>query len=345
MRRALEIAALGNSQVSPNPMVGCVIVHKGKIIGEGWHERFGEAHAEVNAIDRVADKSLLPESTAYVTLEPCAHHGKTPPCADLLIRSQLGKVVIAVRDANPLVSGKGIKKLQAAGIEVETGMLEEDSRKLNRRFFTALARKSPYIILKWAETADGYIARRNYDSKWISSAFSRKLVHKWRTQEDAILVGSGTALHDNPQLTARDWPGRSPKRIVIDRHLKLSPDLHLFDEDVPTIVYNLIKNLEGKNLSYVKVDEEEFFTQMLSDLHKSGVQSVIVEGGAQILEAFLQRNLWDEIRLFKTDVCFGEGIEAPKFNGVLETGETLQGGDRLLIFTPKNYLLGAWLRA
>ena len=253
MRRALELAENGRGQVSPNPLVGCVIEHHGKIIGEGWHQKYGEAHAEVNAVNSVKDKSLLKEACVYVSLEPCAHFGKTPPCADLLVENQVKKVVICNTDPNPLVAGKGIVKLREAGIEVETGILEKEGLELNKRFFHYLEKKRPYIILKWAETADGFIARKNFDSKWISNTLSRKLVHKWRTEEDAILVGTNTALYDNPQLNARDWTGNNPVRIVIDRHLKLPADLHLFDEQIPTICYNLIKNRNSGNVTFVKV--------------------------------------------------------------------------------------------
>src|SRR6478609_11980434 len=193
MQRAFELAKLGAGSVSPNPMVGCVIVHRGEIIGEGWHKKYGEAHAEVNAIDSVKEKKVLNESVVYVTLEPCSHFGKTPPCADLLIQHRVKKVVVSNLDSNPLVSGNGVKKLRAAGIEVVTGILDKAGRELNKRFFTFMEKQRPYIILKWAETADGFIARENYDSKWISNEHSRKLVHQWRTEEDAVLVGSRTA--------------------------------------------------------------------------------------------------------------------------------------------------------
>ncbi|MEQ9412696.1 MAG: bifunctional diaminohydroxyphosphoribosylaminopyrimidine deaminase/5-amino-6-(5-phosphoribosylamino)uracil reductase RibD, partial [Cyclobacteriaceae bacterium] len=213
MLRAMELAKNGIGHVSPNPLVGCVIVYEGKIIGEGWHGKYGEAHAEVNAVNAVADKSILNGAAVYVNLEPCAHTGKTPPCADLLVKHKVKRVVIANVDPNPLVAGKGIAKLKDAGVEVLTGVLEEAGRELNKRFFTFLKHKRPFVILKWAQTSDGFIARENFDSKWISNEYSRKLVHKWRTEEDSILVGYNTALYDNPKLTARDWTGRNPVRI------------------------------------------------------------------------------------------------------------------------------------
>ena len=335
MQRALELAAMGKGKVSPNPMVGCVIVYKENIIGEGWHRQYGGPHAEVNAVVSVADKSLLKESTVYVTLEPCAHFGKTPPCADLLIQYQVKKVVIAATDSNPLVGGKGIARMREAGIEVETGLLEKESIELNKRFFTDIEKKRPFIILKWAETADGFIARKNFDSKWISNQYSRKLVHKWRTEEDAILVGPNTAHYDNPQLTSRDWEGRNPVRVVIDRNLRLASGLNLFDGSQLTICYNLSKDAEDKNISWVKIPEERFLVHVLEDLRSKGIQSVLVEGGAGILNEFITRQLWDEIRVFKADVCFGEGIAAPVPAGVVETATVLPEGDRLLIFKPK----------
>ncbi|HEY5824526.1 MAG TPA: bifunctional diaminohydroxyphosphoribosylaminopyrimidine deaminase/5-amino-6-(5-phosphoribosylamino)uracil reductase RibD, partial [Cyclobacteriaceae bacterium] len=207
IQRTFELAQIGIGQVSPNPRVGAVVAHDGKILGEGWHKKYGEAHAEVNAILSVKDHSLLKESTVYVNLEPCSHFGRTPPCADLLIRHQVKKVVICNVDPNPLVAGQGINKLRDAGIEVVAGVLEAEGRKLNKRFFTLIEKQRPYIILKWAQTADGFVARENYESKWISNDFSRQLVHQWRSEEDAILVGTKTAAHDNPQLDVRDWSG------------------------------------------------------------------------------------------------------------------------------------------
>lgn len=311
MQRALDLAQNGVGTVSPNPMVGCVIVHEGKIIGEGWHQKAGEAHAEVKAINSVKRPELLPESTVYVTLEPCAHFGKTPPCADLLINHQVKKVVIAAFDSNPLVGGKGIANLKAAGIEVQTGLMEAAARKQNKRFFCSIEKKRPYIILKWAQTADGFVARKNFDSKWISNASSRQLVHKWRAEEDAILVGKNTAMHDNPQLNTRDWSGKHPIRILIDHHLAVPDSLSLFDGSVPTIVYNLHSSTESANLVHVKLSEEHFLQALLHDLHQRKVQSLLVEGGANTLKQFIAAGLWDEARVFVADSCFEEGIGAP----------------------------------
>lgn len=331
MQRALELAKLGIGQVSPNPRVGCVIVHQGKIIGEGWHKKFGEAHAEVNAVASVVDKSLLKESTVYVNLEPCSHTGKTPPCADLLIKYNVKKVVIANADTNPLVGGNGIKKLKEAGIEVVAGVLEKEGRELNKRFFTFMEKQRPYIILKWAQTADGFVAQKNFESKWISNEYSRQLVHQWRSEEDAVLVGTRTASHDNPKLNVREWSGRNPTRIVIDRFLRLNSHLHLFDKKIKTICYNVLKHEEHENLLFVRLDETNFISELAADLLKQKIQSVIIEGGAQTLQLFIDAKLWDEARVFTSSRIFGDGISSPTFKGVLNASQHFQN-DRLEVF-------------
>jgi diaminohydroxyphosphoribosylaminopyrimidine deaminase/5-amino-6-(5-phosphoribosylamino)uracil reductase len=333
MQRALELAALGRGYVSPNPLVGSVVVYDGKIIGEGWHKQYGRAHAEVNAIQAVADKGVLKESTVYVNLEPCAHFGKTPPCADMLIAHHVKKVVVANLDSNPLVAGEGVKKLRSAGIEVITGILDKAGRELNKRFFTFMEKQRPYLILKWAETADGFMAKENYDSKWISNEFSRQLVHKWRTEEDAILVGTKTAAHDNPLLNVREWTGRNPVRIVIDRFLKLSETLNVFDKKQKTICYNLLKHEEFPNLSLTRIDDEDFLNNLLHDLFKQKIQSVIIEGGASTLSFFLESNLWDEIRVFTAPRVFHKGIAAPRIAGKLIHREAMEG-DWLTVYHP-----------
>ena len=333
IRRAFELALNGKGSVSPNPLVGCVIVHGNRIIGEGWHGKYGEAHAEVNAIASVENKDLLPESTAYVNLEPCSHFGKTPPCADLLISHRIKKVVVSNLDCNPLVSGNGIKKLRAAGIEVITGILEKEGSGLNKHFFTAMKNQRPYIILKWAETTDGFIARENHDSKWISDEHSRQLVHKWRTEEDAVLVGQRTAQFDNPQLNVRDWTGRNPVRVVIDRFLKLGNGMHLFDRSQPTICYNVLKHEEHENLILVRLDEQEFTQQLVKDLNKRKIQSLIVEGGAFTLRQFIDAGLWDEARIFVSPKTFEKGIPAPVLSGH-PTTELKLVHDTLRIVTP-----------
>ncbi len=331
MQRALQLASLGIGKVAPNPMVGCVIAYEDKIIGEGWHQQYGKAHAEVNAIDSVAHQELLPQSTIYVSLEPCSHFGKTPPCADLLIRKNVGKVIIACTDPNPLVAGKGIRKLQEAGVPVEVGILEKEARHLNKRFFTFIEKKRPYILLKWAQTQDGFLARSNYNSKWISNIHSRTLVHQWRSQEQAIMVATRTALYDNPQLNVREWSGRNPVRIVIDKTLQIPTNYHLFDCSQLTLCYNLLKNESTDNLIFVKLELDNFLENLLQDLYERKIQSVMVEGGSRLLQSFIEKNLWDEARIFVGDICFGDGILAPKLS--LQNMHQKQiFGDRLLYF-------------
>jgi diaminohydroxyphosphoribosylaminopyrimidine deaminase / 5-amino-6-(5-phosphoribosylamino)uracil reductase len=312
MKRALELAQRGRGRVSPNPMVGCVIVHKDKIIGEGWHKSYGGPHAEVNAINEVEDKNLLSESTLIVTLEPCSHWGKTPPCADLVIKHSLKKVVICNVDSNPLVGGGGISKLRAVGIEVVTGVLEKEGRYLNRRFFTSIEKQRPYIILKWAETADGFVAREDYTSKWISNELSRKLTHKWRSEESAIMVGTRTALEDNPQLNVRNWVGDNPIRIVIDRNLSLPRTLRLFNQSQTTLCYNGALDESNEYNQFIKLDySSPIIPQILKDLQLRKIQSLIIEGGAILINEFLKAGLWDEIRRFQSKIVFGKGIKAP----------------------------------
>lgn len=310
MHRAFELACLGQGKVSPNPMVGCVIVHEGRIIGEGYHQIFGGPHAEVNAVNAVKDTSLLPESTAYVTLEPCSHFGKTPPCADLLIKHRVSKVVIANVDPNPKVSGNGIRKLLDAEVEVQTGLLEEMGNEVNKRFFTAYRQNRPFVILKWAQTTDGFVARENFDSKWISNAYSRQLVHKWRSEEDAILVGTNTARYDNPSLTTRDWHGHNPVRIVLDSKLMLNSSLHLFDKSQRTICITTQSKESELNIEYKTVTEMSP-ANILDILYQENLHSVIIEGGAQVLHRFIESNFWDEARVFISEQTFGKGIAAP----------------------------------
>jgi diaminohydroxyphosphoribosylaminopyrimidine deaminase / 5-amino-6-(5-phosphoribosylamino)uracil reductase len=331
MHRAIELAKLGSGLVSPNPMVGCVIVYDNNIIGEGWHRKFGDAHAEANAVSSVENKELLKDSTVFVNLEPCSHTGKTPPCADLLIQYRVKKVVIANGDPNPLVAGNGIKKLKDEGIEVETGVLEKEGHEFNRRFFTFMEKQRPFILLKWAQTDDGFMAHANYESRWISSEFSRQLVHKWRSEEDAVLVGTKTAGHDNPTLSVRDWSGRNPTRIVIDRFLRLPSSLHLFDKTQKTICYNVIKHEEHPNLVLIRLDEVNFISQLLRDLYKQNIQSVMVEGGAQTLRLFIEAGLWDEARIFSSSRTFGDGIAAPSLRGNLMSQEFISS-DSLKIY-------------
>jgi diaminohydroxyphosphoribosylaminopyrimidine deaminase/5-amino-6-(5-phosphoribosylamino)uracil reductase len=313
MRRALELAEWGGGYVSPNPKVGCVIVHQDRIIGEGWHRAYGGPHAEVHAVNSVENQMLLPESTVYVTLEPCAHWGKTPPCANLLVEKKVKKVIIAATDSNPLVGGKGIEILKNAGIAVETGVLEEESRRQNRRFFTQIEKQRPYVILKWAQTEDGFVARENFDSKWISNSQSRQLVHKWRAEEDSILVGKNTAAYDNPRLDVRDWVGKNPIRVVLDSHLGLPKNLNLFDQSIPTLIFNTVKSEIIENLEWIRLSEINPEV-ILKELHSRKIQSLIVEGGSHILRQFIDSGLWDEARVFTAISRFDRGISAPILN-------------------------------
>ncbi|MCE7992802.1 MAG: bifunctional diaminohydroxyphosphoribosylaminopyrimidine deaminase/5-amino-6-(5-phosphoribosylamino)uracil reductase RibD [Roseivirga sp.] len=331
MQRALDLAEKGWGTVSPNPLVGCVIVHDEKIIGEGWHRKYGEGHAEVNAIASVADKTLLSESTCYVSLEPCAHYGKTPPCADLLIELKVKRVVVAVKDSNPLVGGKGITRMESAGIQVDYGMLEEKARELNARFFTAIEKQRPYILLKWAQTRDGFVARKNFDSKWISGKTSRQLVHQMRAEEDAIMVGTNTSLHDDPKLNVRGVEGTDPLRVVIDKELRLPEGLQLFDGNQPTVCYNLKKSESHANLDFVKLKEDGFIRELFANLHSRKVQSVLVEGGSGLLNSLIREGLWDEARVFQSETTFGEGIAAPVLtSGPIETMSI--GNDDLRVY-------------
>ena len=337
MRRCLELAGLGMGQVSPNPMVGAVIVHNNRIIGEGYHQKYGEAHAEVNAVNQVISRfdnyaELLAASTIYVSLEPCAHYGKTPPCADLIIKHHIPKAVVGCRDPFDLVNGKGIEKLLAAGVEVITGVLEDECKWLNRRFFTRVQKHRPYIILKWAQTADGFFAPANGSQFWISSQASKKLVHKWRGEEDAVLVGTNTAAIDNPQLNVRYGSGKAPKRVIIDRELKLNTALNIFDQAVETLVFNAVETkIEGKNKYIALEDFDRYVPQyILYQLYLQDIQSVIIEGGAYTLNSFIAAGLWDEARIFKGKALLHNGIAAPRINGHV-TDEFLSGTDSLQI--------------
>lgn len=310
MQRALDLAERGKGSVRPNPLVGCVLVHEEKIIGEGYHQQYGGPHAEVNAIASVIDSKLLAKATAYVSLEPCSHYGKTPPCANLLIEKGIKSVVVATLDPNPLVAGKGVKLLQEAGISVQVGLLEQEARWQNRRFICQQEKQRPYLILKWAQTQDGFIARENFDSKWISCPQSRQLVHQWRAEEQAILVGKNTALHDNPRLTVRDWTGSDPIRVVLDSKLELPADLHLFDQQIPTLCYTTLKSEKLPNLEWVKLPQLSL-EALLADLHARQIQSVLIEGGSQTINQFLAAGLWDEARVFTAPIEFERGIAAP----------------------------------
>ncbi len=331
MQRCIELASKAMGCASPNPMVGSVIVYNNKIIGEGYHEKYGSHHAEVNAINSVKDKSLLSKSTLYVNLEPCAHFGKTPPCSDLLIKNKIPEVVIGCVDTFSEVSGKGIERMRSIGIDVKVGVLENESRELNKRFFTFHEKKRPYIILKWAESKDGFIAPKNQTKPfWMTSSESKKLVHKWRAEEDAILVGRITAEKDNPSLTVREIEGSNPIRILIDKDLKLSADFNLFNNDAKTIIFNQIKSEKNNSNNYIKINFNDLTKNILQELHKQNIQSIIIEGGRNTLQSFIDKKLWDEARIFTTNKTLTEGVKPPAIEGeIISEDET--GGDRFKI--------------
>lgn len=336
MLRCIEVAANGIGKVSPNPMVGAVIVHDTKIIGEGFHQGYGLAHAEVNAIESVKNKSLLSKSVLYVSLEPCNHFGKTPPCTELIIKHRIPKVVIGSLDSNPLVAGKGIKFLKDAGIKVVSGILEKECRELNKRFYQFYENKLPYIILKWAQSKDGIMGQHQHPNLSISNELSRLLVHKWRSEESSIMVGTTTALLDNPTLNVRDVSGKNPLRLVIDKDLKLPSSLHLLDGTIPTLVFTSKKTKSTTNLEYIQfpknVDELEF---VLSTLYERKIVSIIIEGGTKLLHSFIKQNLWQEARIFTSDKVIGKGIVAPILTGKITATMQLKN-DTLVVIKNTN---------
>ena len=315
MHRCLQLAQLGMGNVAPNPMAGAVIVLHGKVIGEGYHQEFGQAHAEVNAINSVKDQSILKNATIYVSLEPCAHFGKTPPCANLIVKHQFKKVVIGSRDPHSKVDGKGIQILKENGIEVISGVLQEECDALNKRFFTFHKKNRPYVFLKWAETANGFIdnGSNNGEVTWISGKETQSLVHLWRKENQAILVGRITVENDNPSLTVREVEGRNPIRIVIDSELKLSKSYRIFNDDAPTIIYNSsLEKIEGSN-EFVQLKEINPAT-ILKDLHQRNIQSVLIEGGRATLQSFIDAGLWDEAKRIIGRQSFKSGTRAPQIN-------------------------------
>ena len=317
MRRCIELAANGLCNVAPNPMVGAVIVCDGRIIGEGYHIRCGEAHAEVNAIRSVKDESLLQRSTIYVSLEPCSHYGKTPPCADLIIEKQIPRIVIGCQDPFSKVAGRGIQKLRDAGREVIVGVLEKECRHLIRRFITFNTLHRPFITLKWAESADHFIdiERTNGKPVILSSPLSSMLVHKKRAEADAIMVGRRTALLDNPSLTVRNWYGHNPIRIVLDRSLSLPNDLQIFDGDIPTLIFTEKKRSEEKNITYITIDfSHNPLIQIMEELYQRKIQSLLVEGGSQLLQSFIDNGLWDEAFIEKCPCRLYSGVKAPEIS-------------------------------
>lgn len=335
MRRCLQLAQRGVGFVSPNPLVGCVIVHQGKIIGEGYHRCYGEAHAEVNAIAAVKQPELLAASTLYVNLEPCAHFGKTPPCADLIIEKNIPRIVIANRDPFHAVDGKGIDKLTKAGREVVYGVCEEEGRQLNQAFFTYHLKKRPYITLKWAQTSDGFIDRLRSANEnqpfWISSPATRKLVHLWRTQIDAILVGSRTALIDNPELTARDASGRQPVRILLDPEHAIDVKARIFNSSAKTFYFSRTARNLPVDIQQFKLFDDQTLGLVLETLYEEGIQHLLVEGGAYTLNHFIEQNLWDEARVIVGPRFLERGIEAPRIDN-RPVARQSYAGDELLSY-------------
>ncbi len=319
MQRCLDLALLGMGDVAPNPMVGCVIVHDGIIIGEGYHQKFGQPHAEVNAIRSVQNPELLSSSTLYVSLEPCSHHGKTPPCSDLIIENRIPHVLIGTIDPFAKVAGKGIERMKNAGIEVEVGVLENECRELNRRFFTFHEKERPYILLKWAQTLDGFIDTDRTETQhptWITNALSKRLVHKQRSEESAILIGTNTAEFDNPALTVREWTGNQPVRMTIDRTGRLDTRLHIFDGKALTWFFTAKELTGSENLHFILLDfNQNILPQLLSELYKRDILSVVVEGGGELLSSFLEAGLWDEAFVYTGNQFFGKGVAAPHISG------------------------------
>ncbi len=314
MARAIDIARRGQGRVSPNPLVGAVIVHNNKIIAEGWHEMYGEAHAEVNAIRQVSDDILM-KSELFVSLEPCSHYGKTPPCADLIIAKGIPKVYISIKDPNPLVSGKGIKKLKEADVEVKSGILKKEGEWLNRKFLTTILHKRPYVILKWAQSKDGFVAGENGRTVKISNDISQRYSHKLRAWEDAILVGAQTVLNDNPRLNTRYYKGKNPLRLTFDFENTLSPNSHIFDNEAKTIVFNYLKEKESDHVNWVRLDSNKaLIPQILNHLYKQKIASLIVEGGPKTLKNFLDLGIYDEIHVFEGNLRIKKGIIAPEIN-------------------------------
>lgn len=337
MQRCLELAAKGLGNVAPNPMVGCVVVYDNKVIGEGYHMKYGEAHAEVNAINSVKDKSLLKKATLYVNLEPCSHYGKTPPCSDLIIHHKIPYVVIGTIDPHSAVKGKGIEKLVNSGCDVKIGILEDECRELNKRFFTFQEKQRPYIILKWTQSADRFLdVQRTMNEvgqqTLISNPEARKTVHQWRSEEQAIMVGTNTALLDNPQLTVRETEGKSPVRIFLDRELRVPLSYHLLDGSVTTIVFTEKKEKRSDKAEYIHIKfDKDLPKKIMKELYSRNIQSLIIEGGAQLLNTAISSGLWDEARVFTSKRRLGNGVPAPSFAARPVSTEDISG-DELNIF-------------
>jgi diaminohydroxyphosphoribosylaminopyrimidine deaminase/5-amino-6-(5-phosphoribosylamino)uracil reductase len=341
MYRCLELAGNGLGHVAPNPMVGAVLVHNERIIGEGFHRQFGEAHAEVNAITAAIAKhgeDILRQSVLYVNLEPCSHIGKTPACTDLILEKKIPAVVIGCEDPFEKVRGEGIKKLISGGVNVMHPILEKESREINKRFMCFHEKQRPYIILKYAQSQDGFISPETLQehNRWITNEYSRTLVHKWRSEEQAIMIGTNTAKNDNPFLTVRDWKGKNPVRIMIDNELKVDVLHNIYDLSAPTLIYNGVKNEEEKKHEFIRIDfKQNVPDQILASLHEKNIQSLIVEGGTKLLQSFIDENRWDEARIFTGNKFLEEGIKAPVIRGKVIAKETILD-DKLVILKPQS---------
>lgn len=341
MQIALDLAKKGRYMVEPNPMVGCVIVHNDKIVAEGYHQKYGEAHAEVKAVNNLSKAIDPKECTIYVTLEPCSHHGKTPPCVDLLLAKGFKKVVLADFDPNPLVAGKSIAKLSEAGAEVIMNVLRREQRELNKRFFTFFRKKRPFYILKWAQTADGFISRvplpLNKTDNKITGEQAQKMVHQMRADEMGIMVGKNTVLADNPNLTTRLVEGKNPVRIFIDKILEVSQTFNIYNKEAKTLVFNGLKDEKKENIEFIKIDfSKNVLEQMSAKLYELKVQSVLVEGGAALLNDFIKQELYDEIYIFENpELCFKNGLMAPKVTFHENNFERI-GKDKLYKISPRN---------
>lgn len=341
--RCIQLATNGRGNVSPNPMVGAVIVHKGRIIGEGFHAGYGGNHAEVNAIQSVRDPSLLKESTLYVSLEPCSHYGKTPPCAELIIRKQISHVVVATLDPFPQVAGRGVQMLRDANILVEVGVLEEEALALNEAFFYAQVNDRPFVTLKWAQSADGFMDDIRTSSEEQPRGFStdetRRWVHKLRAESDAIMVGTRTYLLDHPSLSTRYWAGKSPVRVILDRESRISYELLIANASAPTLVYTEKEIEDREGVQYIRVAfDSDVLSNVLEDLRKRGVQSLLVEGGASLLQSFLKEHLWNRIRVETSPIRLLSGVQSPDMEPdalFLET-EVGYGMNTISTYLPNN---------
>ena len=331
IQRTFYLAKKGIGKVAPNPLVGCVIVKNNKIIGEGYHKEYGDKHAEINAINNVSNKKEIEGSSVYINLEPCNHFGKTPPCSDALVKLKPKEVIISNKDPNPLTNGKSIKKLIDNNINVRSNILKEEGEELNKRFFKNQIKKLPFIILKWAQTSDGFIAKSDGSSKWISNDISRTLVHKWRSEELGILVGAKTVNSDNPKLNVRSWDGKDPIRVIIDPNNRSSNKNDILSDTLPTLIYNIKREGKVQNKQFVRLLEFDL-VNILKDILSRGISSIMVEGGSFTLQSFIENNLWDEARVFVSDGKFKNGIKAPKIK--LSNPQKI-GSDQLYLM--KNY--------